>query len=169
MKAGPTVCVRVLLQLPTQIYMAVLYAVLDLLLNFQHCFYNFWLKPRRKRKQQQQEATRAAAFAQEQQSDSTKSSSQDVKERPHTLNSEAATSGSDQLQHSALSDCALLQAGGDTAGGKASNEGLTDSAGQTGNAAESALSSFSVSSPAAHHLRALSAGDTPCVHTCSQS
>ena len=158
-----------LLQLPTQVYMAVLYAVLDLLLNFQHCFYNFWLKPRRKRKQQHQEVIRAAAFAQEQQPDSTKSVSEHEKEQPETLNSEAATTGSDQLQHSALSDCALLRASGDKASGKASTSALTDSAGQTGNASESALSNFSVSSPAAHHLRALSAGDTPCIHTCSHS
>lgn len=40
-----------LLQLPTQVYMAVLFAVLDLLLNFQHCWYCYWIIPRRKKRQ----------------------------------------------------------------------------------------------------------------------
>ena len=50
-----TPCV-ILLQLPTQVYMAVLFAVFDLVLNFQHCWYCYWLIPRRKRRQQAQRA-----------------------------------------------------------------------------------------------------------------
>ena len=50
-----------LLQLPTQVYMACLFAILDILLNVQHCWYVYWVVPRRtKREQEQQTATAAA-------------------------------------------------------------------------------------------------------------
>ena len=50
-----------LLQLPTQVYMACLFAILDILLNVQHCWYLYWLVPRRtKREQEQQTATAVA-------------------------------------------------------------------------------------------------------------
>ncbi|DBB18691.1 TPA: hypothetical protein ACH3X3_000299 [Trebouxia sp. C0006] len=47
--------------LPTQVYMACLFAILDILLNVQHCWYVYWVVPRRtKREQEQQTATAAA-------------------------------------------------------------------------------------------------------------
>lgn len=50
-----------LLQLPTQVYMACLFAILDILLNVQHCWYVYWVVPRRtKREQKQQTATAVA-------------------------------------------------------------------------------------------------------------
>ena len=38
-----TMSSTLLLQLPTQVYMACLFAILDILLNFQHCWYVYWL------------------------------------------------------------------------------------------------------------------------------
>lgn len=47
--------------LPTQVYMACLFAILDILLNVQHCWYVYWVVPRRtKREQKQQTATAVA-------------------------------------------------------------------------------------------------------------
>ncbi|KAL3146889.1 hypothetical protein ABBQ38_014861 [Trebouxia sp. C0009 RCD-2024] len=46
--------------LPTQVYMAVLFAVLDILLNFQHCWYCYWIVPRRKKRQAAQLAAAPA-------------------------------------------------------------------------------------------------------------
>lgn len=48
-----------MLQLPTQVYMAVLFAVLDLLLNFQHSWYCYWIIPRRKKRQLAQQNSTA--------------------------------------------------------------------------------------------------------------
>ncbi|KAL3134873.1 hypothetical protein ABBQ32_007839 [Trebouxia sp. C0010 RCD-2024] len=45
--------------LPTQVYMAVLFAVLDILLNFQHCWYCYWIIPRRQKRQAAQLAAAA--------------------------------------------------------------------------------------------------------------
>ena len=107
----------VLLQLPTQIYMAVLYAVQDLLLNFQHCWYNYVLKPRQQRKQQQLEAQRQRAVTPGHSSDST---------------SNVANQQAEKLQHAPPAVTADVQP---------------------------PVSSFHVSTiPAAHQLRALSAG-----------
>ena len=50
-----------LLQLPTQVYMACLFAMLELLLNFQHCLYTRWLVPRQQARQQRQETAAGLA------------------------------------------------------------------------------------------------------------
>ena len=49
-----------LVQLPTQVYMACLFAMLDLLLNFQHCLYTRWLVPRQLARQQEETASAVA-------------------------------------------------------------------------------------------------------------
>lgn len=46
----PPCQLSLLVQLPTQVYMAVLFAVLDILLNFQHCWYCYWIIPRRQKR-----------------------------------------------------------------------------------------------------------------------
>ena len=125
--------------------MAVLYSVLDLLLNLQHCFYNFYRKPKQKRKQQQQETSRAAALAQQQGSN----------------NNNPSNEQTEKLQQLPSTETASLQ--------RASIDNLGNSASNAATAEDmmiSSSSSFSVAPklaaiPAAHHLRALSAGKCP--------
>ena len=50
-----------MLQLPTQVYMACLFAILDILLNVQHCWYVYWVVPRRKKRELEQRAAPAVA------------------------------------------------------------------------------------------------------------
>lgn len=119
--------------------MAVLYAVLDLLLNFQHCWYNYVLKPQRMRKQQQLEAERQRAVTPGQTSDSTSNTADQQGDKlQHTISAEPDESH--QTSSAALS----------------SNNIAAD---VIADVQQPPLSSLSVSSiPAAHHLRALSAG-----------
>ena len=50
-----------LLQLPTQVYMACLFAILDILLNVQHCWYVYWVVPRRTKREQERRTATAVA------------------------------------------------------------------------------------------------------------
>lgn len=140
------------LQLPTQIYMAVLYAVLDLLLNFQHCFYNFWRKPRQKREQQEQQANRTAAIAQQQQT------TRDGSKKSQSSNSNTSNEHVEKLP---LDDSRSLQ---DCPG---SHQGIQDSPMSLAAAPlQLPRDSFEVANPAAHQLRALSAGNYAAKEVC---
>lgn len=130
--------------------MAVLYAILDLLLNFQHCFYNFWRKPRQKRKQQQQQALRSAALAPTQEQQATNNKPAD----DQAPQSDSSNPDNGHRQNIAFEQSDSLQKG------SANTVGNRDAAAAEGAApVQSILNSFEVSNPGAHHLRALSAGD----------
>lgn len=118
-----------MLQLPTQVYMACLFAILDILLNVQHCWCVYWVVPRRTKREQEQQTATAVAEPHD------PASEQQLTQKPPV-----------DLLVKPLTEVSPVNTGMHMTPDAASNKDIEQ------------MSDPTVKIPAAHQLRALSAG-----------
>lgn len=136
--------------LPTQVYMAFLFSILDILLNVQHCWYNYYILPKRKRRALDHQALAADA---QQQPSAQAATLKDDGTTP-VVDNQAAEQ---QLQRTddAQKQIQLAQLGTDQAVYDGAIQAQPDGQRATNpQKSQDLLEGI----PAAHHLRALSAG-----------
>lgn len=144
-----------MLQLPTQVYMAFLFSILDILLNVQHCWYVYWVAPKRKRQalEQQNASNAALSDSSTEQQPAGPADSTHAKKQPNLL-SESQQQSPESVKH-----VQLIQRQADEPVQPSEEHSTSQQQPHAFPQADATTSSNPMDGPpAVHHLRAVSAG-----------